>query len=150
MRVKYTDQQITDFLELAQEVGYSRAIRELKYPAYSTAIRWAEMRGVVIEVDPVMSSRRMKRSLYETEDMIAVVVEGVTRIYEELTENDSLTADDQQRLATAYAKYADKWLVLQGRANDITEKHSRDDVDLELMNLVQEHKRKSQELTGNT
>lgn len=148
MRITYTDKQINDFLELAQEVGYSRAIRECGYPAYSTAIRWAKLRGVDVEIDPVMSSRRLNRSLYETDDMLAVVKEGVNRIYEDLIEGN-LTADDQQRLATAYAKYADKWLVLQGRASDISSRINDDKVDLELMDLVMKERAKNHELTGN-
>lgn len=139
----YTEDQIEVFLVLAQEVGIGRALRELGYPnSYSTALRWAEKRGVSVNVDPVMKHVKQFDDLYKTEHMLAVIKEGVTRIYQELTEND-LTPDEQKKLSEAFQKYTNSYLVLQGKANDIKETHTRDALDVDLMRMIEEEKSRS-------
>ena len=61
----YSDQEIADFLVIAQDIGIGRAIRQLGYPAsWGTAQRWAKMRGITVEVDDlkaVTSGRWLRR-----------------------------------------------------------------------------------------
>jgi len=137
----YTEDQIEAFLTLAQEVGIGRALRDLGYPkSYSTALYWAEKRGVSVNVDPVMKHVKQFDDLYKTEHMLAVIKEGVQRVYEELTENAGLTPDEQKKLSEAFQKYTNSYLVLQGKANDIKETHTRDALDVELARMIAEVK----------
>lgn len=138
----YTEEERETFLALAQEVGIGRALRELGYPkSYQTALDWAKNRGITVDVDPVMSKVKAFDELYKTEHMLAVIKEGVGRIYQELTENPSLDADAQKKLSEAAQKYTNSWLLLQGKANNINETQNKDVIDAELMSLVEEHKR---------
>lgn len=136
----YSEEEITKFLEVAQEVGIARAMRECGYPkSYSSALYWADKRGVTVNVDPVMKHVKQFDDLYKTEHMLAVIKEGVVRIHQELTES-VLSPDEQKKLAEAMQKYTNSWLVLQGKANDIKETHTRDALDVELARMIAEVK----------
>lgn len=138
----YTEEQREEFLALAQEVGIARAQRELGYPgSYQSALNWAKNRGVTVDVDPVMSKVKAFDDLYQTEHMLAVIKEGIGRVFQELTENPNLDADAQKKFSEATQKYVNSWLLLQGKANNINETQNKDVVDAELMSLVEEHKR---------
>ena len=133
----YTDQEINTFLELAQEVGITRAKRELKYPnSWSTAQRWAKMRGVEVAVDEVMQKAATSREWYKTEEVITIAQEGFNRVYEELTQNPDLTADDQKKLAEALMKHYNVWANAQGKATSITESRQTDTMDDHLQELL--------------
>lgn len=135
----YTDEQKEEFLVLAQEVGIGRALRELGYPkSYQTALDWAKNRGVSVNVDPIMSHVKAFDDLYKTEHMLAVIKEGVLRIHEKLTEEMDLPADDQKKLSEAFQKYTNSFLVLQGKANDIKETHTREGIDVDLKRMLDE------------
>lgn len=128
--MNYSDEMINDFLEIAQEVGITRAKRELGYPkSWSTAQRWAKLRGVEVNVDEVMQKAADAREWYKTEEVIIVAQEGFNRVYEELVNNDSLTADEQKKLAEALQKHYNVWASAQGKATQITE--TRDGVSSE-------------------
>lgn len=141
----YTEEQRETFLALAQEVGIGRAMRELKYPkSFQTGLDWAESRGVDVSVDPIMARVKAFDTLYETEDMLAVVAQGINRVMESLVEED-LDPDSQKKLSEAFQKYNNQWLLLQGKANAINETQNKDAIDSELMSLVEEHKRLARE-----
>jgi hypothetical protein len=141
----HTEEQIEKFLEMAQEIGVGRTMREMGYPkSYATALRWAKNRGVSVNVDPVLQHVKAFDDLYKTEHMLAVVKEGVLRVYEELTENGSLDPDAQKKLAEAFQKYSNQWLVLQGKANAINETQTKDAPDVELMNLIMLEREKNE------
>ena len=132
----YTEEQRIEFLTLAQEVGIGRAMRELEYPgSYQTALNWAKNHGVTVNVDPVMQHVKAFDDLYKTEHLLAISKEGLQRIWQELTESKVLSPDDQKKLSEAFQKYSNTWLVLNGKANDIKETHTREGIDVDLLRL---------------
>ena len=135
----YSEEEKEVFLTLAQEVGIGRALRELGYPkSYQSALDWAKNRGITVDVDPVMSKVKAFDELYKTEHMLAVIKEGIGRVYQSLTETSDLDPDSQKKLSEAVQKYTNSWLVLQGKANDIKETHTRDGVDVDLLRMLDE------------
>lgn len=145
----HSEEQIEEFLKHAQEEGIARAMRDLGYPkSYATALRWAKNRGVSVNVDPVMQHVKAFDDLYNTEHMLAVVKEGVLRVYERLTEDSSLDADSQKKLAETFQKYSNQWLVLQGKANAINETQTKESSDVELMNLIMQEREKNARNAG--
>lgn len=144
MKKTYTDEQITAFLELAQDIGYTRAMRELGYPnSWATANRWAEKRGVTIAVDEVKARAAKFNQWYDVEENMLVAQEGINRVYEELTTNKALSADDMKKLADAYAKYVATMQTLQGKASNITESRTTDSMDENIMELLAMEKAKN-------
>jgi hypothetical protein len=135
---QYSDEQVDDFLELAQEMGIGKAMKELGYPlGYQTALNWAENRGIKVEVDPVMKRVKQFEQMYKEEHMLEIARAGAALVYMSIVENGAdLTADEQKKLSDAFQKYNNAWLLLKGKANDIRETQTKDGMDVELMNML--------------
>ena len=148
----YTDQQINDFLTLAQEVGITRAKRELGYPnSWATAKRWADLRQVNISVDEVMARAKASDEWYKDEEVLVLAQEGFNRIYEEVTTNPNLTPDEQKKLSEAASKWFGIYASIKGKATNITENRTADPFDVqiqELMNIERAKNMTKKELTS--
>ena len=126
--VKYTEEQINTLLEHALEVGLGRAIRDLGYPsAYGTAMRWAEMRKVSIDVDPVKQKASRTASWYKDEEKTLVAQAGLERVYEQLQEGH-LTPDDLKKLADATKRYVEVMQLVSGQPTEIKQTTDGDDL----------------------
>lgn len=134
----YSEQQITDWLELAKEVGITKAKRELGYPkAWLTGKRWADARGVNIDVDEVRAKAAAQREWYKDEEKLLIAQEELNRIHEAL-QNDSLTADDLKKLADAYKRTIETMNLVEGKATNIQETQSTDAFDEAYLRLLKE------------
>jgi hypothetical protein len=123
----YTDKQINEFLDLAQEVGITRAKRELGYPnSWATGQNWAKQRNVSVATDELKAQAAETREWYKEEEVKTVIQEGFNRVYEALTTDATLTPDDQKKLSDAANKYYLMWVNIQGKASTITETRSSD------------------------
>lgn len=143
-RKTYTDTEINEFLELAQEVGITKAKRELGYPnSWATAQRWAKVRNVEIPVDEIMAKAAGTREWYKAEEVMTVAQEGFNRVYDELVNNSSLMPDDQKKLAEALQKHYNVWASAQGKAQVITESRTTDTMDAHLQELLNMEKAKN-------
>ena len=135
-RINYSDEDIAEFLELAQDIGIGRAIRQLGYPnSWGTAQRWAQARGIKVEVDDLKARSKSYHDWYTTEETLLVAQQGMSRVYEQLQEAE-LDPDEQKKLADAFQKYANTWLLLQGKANNISERRESTQADLEIVELL--------------
>lgn len=144
MRINYTDEQINNFLELAQETGITRAKRELGYPnSWDTANRWAQVRGIDVAKDEIKMRAASMREWYKDDEVITIAQEGMNRVYEELVNNINLTADDQNKLGSALTKHYQVWANVQGKAAQITETRSNDGMDAGLMALLENERLKN-------
>lgn len=134
--VRYDDQQIADFLECAVDVGIGKAIRIMGYPAsWITAKRWADNRGVEVEVNAMKSKAKSYDLWYNDRDVLLGAEAGMARVMEQLEESD-LTPDDLKKAAEAYQKYANVWLTIQGKASNITQTQTKDGLDLDIMDMI--------------
>lgn len=133
----YSDEQINEFLEIAQEIGITRAKRELGYPSsWGTAQRWAQVRNVNVAVDEIKSQAASTREWYKDEELRTIIQEGFQRVHQELTTTRDLSADDQKKLSEAAQKYYNIWASLEGKATNITESRSTDTMDEHLQELL--------------
>lgn len=143
-KIAYDDKMINDFLELAEEIGITKTMRELGYPkSWGTAQRWAELRGIVIPVDDVMAKAASTREWYKAEEVMTVAQQGFSRVYEELTNRQDLTPDDQKKLAEALQKHFNVWSAAQGKVQAITETRKSDTMDENLLELLNMEKAKN-------
>ena len=133
----YTDEEINNFLELAQEIGIGRSIRELGYPkSWSTAQRWAKLRGIEVAVDELKAKAKEFHDWYTTEEVLLVAQAGMERIAEELSLNNTLSADDMKKLGDAFTKHYQVWANVQGKATNISESRTADSMDAHLVDLM--------------
>ena len=141
---QYTDQQISDFLERAQEIGIGRTMRELGYPkSWATADRWAKTRNIKVAVDELKAKSKEFHDWYTTEEVLLVAQEGMNRVYEELSTNTELTPDDQKKLAESLMKHYNVWANAQGKATSINETRNTDNVDAAVIEMLNEEMAKN-------
>lgn len=141
---RYTDKQISDFMAHAEVVGPGRAMRELRYPgSYATVMTWYKARNVKPNINEMMAERKKYHTYKENDDALLVAEEGMDRILDQLTEEVDLTPEDMKKLAEAYQKYANTWLLLKGKATTINEKRETTQADLELMDLINTQRAKN-------
>jgi hypothetical protein len=142
--MSYSDEQINEFLELAQEIGIGRAIRQLGYPnSWSTAQRWAKTHNVTVAVDELKQRSKAFHDWYETEEVLLIAQEGMNRVYEELMTNSKLSADDQKKLGEALTKHYNVWANAQGKATNISESRTGDGMDMGLIDMLNEERAKN-------
>lgn len=135
---KYTDKQRGTFLELAAEIGISRAKRELGYPKHwATGNSWAQAAGITIPLDEIKARAAAHADWYATEELMTVCQQGLSRAQESL-DNDDLSPDDQKKLSEAVQKYTNTMLLLQNKATNITESRTKDGMDIGLLELYNE------------
>lgn len=143
---RYTDKQQNDFCVLAQEVGIGKAIRELKYPSYPTAITWMKARGISPNIDSLMQTVKQYHLFWENAEARVVAESGMARIHELLANDDEIGPEEMKKLSDAYSKYVNAWLVLQGKANDIKEARETTQSDLAIMDLLNAQRAKNAEI----
>src|SRR5688572_10043064 len=118
---EYDDKQRAEFVELAEQIGIGRAIRELGYPSYPTAQSWCRARGVTPNKDSAYAQMKEWHTLYQVEDLLIVGDEMVSIIQEKMM-NPELTPDEVKKLAESYQKVVNTRLLLEGKSTSITEK----------------------------
>ena len=136
---RYTDEEQTIWVEMAQEIGIARTIRELGYPSFSNGMLWLKKRGVEVERSDIMAVARQYNQLYKTEDMLNVIDAGIG-VAEELIATAE-TPDDVKKISEAIAKLVNTRLLLEGKANSISESRKASPVDLEIMALIDEQRK---------
>ena len=116
----YDDKQRADFVELAQQIGIGRAIRELGYPTYPTAQGWCRAAGVVPNKDTAYAQMKEWHTFYQVEDMLIVIDEGISVARDMML--TAQTPDDMKKLSEAIQKLSNTRLLLEGKSTSITEK----------------------------
>jgi hypothetical protein len=141
--MEYSNEEISTFLESASEIGITRAKRELGYPkSWATAKRWVDMAGIEVPLDEIKAQAAAHYDWYKAEELLIVAKEALIRISLSL-QNDTLTPDEQKKLAEAYQKYVNTILLLEGKATSITESRKSDSVDMAIAELINEEKAKN-------
>ena len=149
MKTPYTETQITEFLEHAQDVGIGRARRDLGYPdSPSTAGRWAKLRGVEVNIDAVKQKAAEFNHFYRDTEKLIVCQEGLERISEQLVEN-LLTPDDIKKLADAVKRFIETMALIEGKPTNIVGSVAEDTTFTELLEqfMIVQRKRLSLEKT---
>lgn len=133
---QYDDQQRADFVELAQNIGIGRAIRELNYPSYPTAQSWCRAAGVLPNVDTAYAQIKEWHTYYQVEDLLMVIDEGISVVQEMLVKAE--TPDDVKKLSESLQKLANTRLLLEGKSTSITEKREISAEDREFEQALKE------------
>lgn len=140
---RYSDKEQTEFCELAQTIGIGRAIRELGYPSFPTAIGWMEKRGIEPAHNDIMATARKYQRFYQTEDLLKTIDDGIAVVEEMYAKVQ--TPDDAKKLAEAIQKLMNTRLLLEGKANNISEKRETTQQDLEIAEMLRAEMAKQDE-----
>jgi hypothetical protein len=139
-RKTYTEEEISEFISLAQELGIARSIRELKYPTFKTAKRWAEMRGVSLELNQLSQFANDMKQYYTLEEKLFVLQLQLDRIQEALQEDD-LDPDALKKLSEASKRTIETLNLIENKATAINESRTYDQMDANIQAMIaeQEH-----------
>lgn len=140
-KVSYSNEQRAQFLETALEIGITRAKRQLGFPhSWATGKQWADAAGIELPLDDIKAQAAAAHDWYQTEELLIIAQQGLRRAQEALENSSDLDPDSQKKLAEAVQKYTNTWLLLQGKANSISESRTKDTTDIELIELLNEEK----------
>lgn len=142
---KYTEEQITEFIEVSQEMGIGPAIRTLGYPgSYHTAKKWFEQRGVDLPtIDTLAKMAVDLRVFYSDKEKVIAAQAVLDRCVETLME-DTLDADQLNKLANAVHKAIQTINLIEGKSTNINENRQKDGQDLAIIDLLNEAKARNE------
>lgn len=128
----YTEEEVSEMVSLAQEVGITKAIQELGYGSWATVARWCRQRGVSAEdTDPLRAKAVTIREFYKEQEKLAICQQGLQRVFEVLTTKeispDLLTSDDIKKLADATKRLLEAMALVEGKPTNITQENQQDD-----------------------
>ncbi len=137
----YTDEQITEFIEIAGEMGIGPAMRHLGYPkSYHTAKKFFVQRN--IDTPTANSLAVMAKQLdifYKDKDKIIAAQAIIDRAVEKLYEDD-LLSEDINKLSNAIHKAIQTINLIEGKSTNINENRSKDGTDLAIVDILNEAK----------
>jgi hypothetical protein len=142
---QFSEEQITTFIETAQEMGISPAIRTLNYPrSYHTAKKWFEQRGVELpNLDSLAKMAVDMRVFYSDKEKVLAAQAVLDRCVETLME-DTLDADQLNKLANAVHKSIQTINLIEGKSTNINENRQKDGQDLAIIDLLNEAKARNE------
>lgn len=133
---QYTDEDIDEFIEVAQMSGLSPAIKQLGYPSFPTAQKWFREKDLEMpSIDTLKQKAGEMRVFYgdvEKKYGLQAIMEAIV---EKVQEKD-LDADGLNKLANAYNKAIVTYNLIEGKATGISETHNKDSIDLGVADVL--------------
>ena len=137
----FTEEQITEYIETAQEMGISPSMRILGYPkSYHTAKKWFEQRNVDLPTMDTLAKMAVDMRVFYTDKEKLIAAQAVLdRCVESLME-DSLDPDQLNKLSNAVHKAIQTINLIEGKSTMINEQRNKDGADLAIIDLLNEAK----------
>jgi hypothetical protein len=146
----FTEEQISEYILNAQEMGIGPAIRYLGYPkSYHTAKKWFEQRNVELPtLDTLAKMAGDLKVFYSDKEKIIAAQAILDRSIESLYQ-DNLTSDDINKLSTAIHKAIQTINLIEGKSTIINEQRNKDNSDLAIIDLLNEAKARNESIKEN-
>lgn len=146
----FTEDQVTEFIELAQEIGISPAMRQLRYPlSYHTAKKWFSQRNIELpSLDSLAKMAVDMRVFYSDKEKLIAAQAVLDRCVETLMEDD-LDSDQLNKLANAVHKAIQTINLIEGKSTAINENRQKDNTDLAIIDLLNEAKARNEQMKNN-
>ena len=137
----FTEDQISEFIECANEMGIGPAMRYLNYPkSYHTAKKFYLQRSLDMPTSNTLA--QMSKNLdifYRDKEKIIAAQAIIDRAVEKLYEED-LLAEDINKLSNAIHKAIQTINLIEGKSTNINENRSKDGTDLAIVDMLNEAK----------
>lgn len=146
----FTEEQISEFIETANEMGIGPAMRYLGFPkSYHTAKKFYVQRN--LDMPSANTLAVMSKQLdifYKDKDKIiaaqAIIDRAVEKLYEE-----ELLAEDINKLSNAIHKAIQTINLIEGKSTNINENRSKDGTDLAIVDMLNEAKARNELIKSN-
>lgn len=146
----FTEEQISEYILNAQEMGIGPAMRYLGYPkSYHTAKKWFVERGVELPtLDTLAKMAGDLKVFYSDKEKIIAAQAIIDRSVEALYQ-DTLIPDDINKLSTAIHKAIQTINLIEGKSTIINEQRNKDNNDLAIIDLLNEAKARNEYIKEN-
>ena len=142
---KFTEEQITEFINVAQEIGIGPAIRTVGYPgSYHTAKKWFEQRSVDLPTIDTLAKMAVDMRVFYTDKEKVIAAQAVLDRCVETLMEDALDADQLNKLANAVHKAIQTINLIEGKSTNISENRQKDGQDLAIIDLLNEAKMRNE------
>lgn len=137
----FTEEQISEFIETANEMGIGPAMRYLGYPkSYHTAKKFYLQRSLDMPTANTLAVMSKQLDIfYKDKDKIIAAQAIIDRAVEKLYEED-LLAEDINKLSNAIHKAIQTINLIEGKSTNINENRSKDGTDLAIVDMLNEAK----------
>ena len=137
----FTEEQITEFIETAREMGIGPTLRYLQYPkSYHTAKKWFVERNLEMPtIDTLAKMAGDLRVFYSDKEKLIAAQAVLDRCVEALMQ-DALDSDGLNKLANAVHKAIQTINLIEGKSTVINEQRNKDGQDLAIVDLLNEAK----------
>ena len=137
----YTEEMVTEFIELANEMGIGPAMRNLGYPkSYHTAKKFYVQRNIDMPTANTLAVMSKQLDIFYTDKEKVLAAQAVLdRSIEKLYEDD-LLAEDINKLSNAIHKAIQTINLIEGKSTNINENRSKDGQDLAIIDILNEAK----------
>ena len=144
---KFTEEQITEFIETANEMGIGPAMRLLNYPkSYHTAKKFYQQRNIEMPTANTLAYMTKQLDIFYTDkEKLLAAQAAVDRIVEALYE-EQLSSDDINKLSNALHKAIQTINLIEGKSTNINENRSKDGTDLAVIDLLNEAKARNAQM----
>jgi hypothetical protein len=147
---KYSDEQITEFIELANEIGIGPAMRSLGYPAsYHTSKKFYQQRGIEMPTANSLAVMAKQLDIFYTDKEKLLAAQAVVDRTVEALYQDTLTSDDIAKLSNALHKAIQTINLIEGKSTNINENRSKDGTDLAIVDMLNEAKARNELIKSN-
>jgi hypothetical protein len=138
---------VTEFIELAQEMGIGPAMRNLGYPkSYHTAKKFFVQRNIEMPTANTLAVISKQLDIFYTDrDKIVAAQAVIDRTVEKLYEDD-LLAEDINKLSNALHKAIQTINLIEGKSTNINENRSKDGTDLAIVDILNEARMRNQSI----
>ena len=146
----FNEEQISEFIECANEMGIGPAMRYLSYPkSYHTAKKFYVQRN--LDLPTANSLAVMSKNIdifYRDNEKILAAQAVIDRSVEKLYEDD-LLAEDINKLSNAIHKAIQTINLIEGKSTNINENRSKDGTDLAIVDMLNEAKARNNLIKDN-
>lgn len=144
---QFTEEEMSNYLVLAQEIGISPAMRQLGYPkSYHTAKKWFEQRNIELpSLDSLAKMAVDMKVFYDDREKVLAAQAVLDRCVETLME-DNLDSDQLNKLANAVHKAIQTINLVEGKSTAISENRNKDGQDLAIIDMLNEAKARNEQV----
>jgi hypothetical protein len=143
----YTEEMVTEFIDMANEMGIGPAMRTLGYPkSYHTAKKFYVQRNIDMPTANTLAVISKQLDIFYTDREKIVAAQAVIdRTVEKLYEED-LLAEDINKLSNALHKAIQTINLIEGKSTNINENRSKDGSDLAIVDMLNEAKMRNESI----
>jgi hypothetical protein len=143
----YTDEQITEFIEIAGEMGIGPAMRSLGYPkSYHTAKKFFVQRNIDTPTANSLAVMAKQLDIFYTDKEKVLAAQAVIDRTVEALYEDNLVSDDISKLSNALHKAIQTINLIEGKSTNINENRSKDGSDLAIVDMLNEAKMRNESI----